>query len=626
MKPRAYSYIRYSSPQQAKGDSFRRQFAQTQKFCEENGYELDTELSVYKELGKSAFKGEQENLKRFIEDCKSGIVEKGSLLIVENLDRLSRDTINKAMRQFLHLLDYVNIYTLQDRKFYTSNDDVDNDSQVFDIITSLLIMSRAHEESQTKRKRLKESWEAKRQQIDKKKFATSYPHWLVLADDWESFSLKEDAVRAIRKIFELCVDGNGYNQILRHLNDKIEQYPTPSKRSKSGLWVRSTIQLLLSDRRLIGEMQMYKGAYKNRKPYGEPIADYYPQVIDEETFLKAQIAMQSRKVGKGKTGKYRFSNIFRGFLQCAECGNAMEYVDKGNTKKRSQKYLTCTSAKRGGSCTHSRHYRYEELELMLLHLVTENGFLPKPVEPNDLHLQVQKLKEQKVSANNKLNVLLEHDFTAPAIMTKVQELNEQIARFDAEIQTIENKLNQKTITYQYDQLVYDLIDEPNEEIKFNNRVNFNSNFSTKVQRASVQNDINCLLVEFVMENDDKHRIMLEPKYYLGACTLANGKTVHKRLHGSPSQYPDVHDDKSIILLLEKYIEWFFELKQIVTELDPALFSDIQPIFDYLMKLIKKYAARPDDFDNLFKVADVVSKLEPFVENARKYKVEQLSDK
>ena len=38
MKPRAYSYIRYSSPQQAKGDSFRRQFAQTQKFCEENAY------------------------------------------------------------------------------------------------------------------------------------------------------------------------------------------------------------------------------------------------------------------------------------------------------------------------------------------------------------------------------------------------------------------------------------------------------------------------------------------------------------------------------------------------------------------------------------------------------------
>ncbi|MCX9571437.1 recombinase family protein, partial [Vibrio cholerae] len=216
-KVKAYSYIRYSSPQQAKGDSFRRQFAKTQEYCEKNGYDLDTELNVYTELGKSAFKGEeQENLKRFIEDCKSGIVEKGSLLIVENLDRLSRDTINKAMRQFLHLLDYVNIYTLQDEKFYTSNEDVDNDSQVFDIITSLLIMSRAHEESQTKRKRLRESWEAKRQQINKKKFATSYPHWLNLSDDWESFTLKSDAVRSIKKIFELCISGNGYNQILRY--------------------------------------------------------------------------------------------------------------------------------------------------------------------------------------------------------------------------------------------------------------------------------------------------------------------------------------------------------------------------------------------------------------------------
>nr|WP_218588243.1 recombinase family protein [Moritella viscosa]SHO12281.1 Putative uncharacterized protein [Moritella viscosa] len=366
MNQKAYSYIRYSSPQQAKGDSFRRQFAQTQKFCKESGYELDTDLNVYKELGKSAFKGEQENLKRFIEDCESGKVEKGSLLIVENLDRLSRATINKAMRQFLHLLDFVNIYTLQDKKFYSSNNEIDNDSQVLDIITSLLIMSRAHEESATKRKRLKDAWEHKRQEINGKKFATSYPHWLILSDDWESFTLKEDAVRAINKIYELCIAGNGYNQILRYLNDKLDLYPTPSKRSKGGLWVRSTIQLLLSDRRLIGEMQMYTGAYKERKPYGNPITDYYPDIIGEKTFLKAQMAMQSRNIGKGKTGVYRFSNIFRGFLQCSVCGNTMEYVDKGNTKKRSQKYLTCTSAKRGGECNHSRHYRYEELELFVM--------------------------------------------------------------------------------------------------------------------------------------------------------------------------------------------------------------------------------------------------------------------
>ncbi|TKE91828.1 recombinase family protein, partial [Vibrio kanaloae] len=95
---KAYSYIRYSSPQQASGDSYRRQLAATQAYCDANGYELDTELSIYKELGVSGFKGDQEHLKQFINDCETGKVKKGSLLVVENLDRLSRQAINVAMR------------------------------------------------------------------------------------------------------------------------------------------------------------------------------------------------------------------------------------------------------------------------------------------------------------------------------------------------------------------------------------------------------------------------------------------------------------------------------------------------------------------------------------------------
>jgi magnesium chelatase family protein len=38
---KAYSYIRYSSPQQAKGDSFRRQLATTQAYCVKHDFELD---------------------------------------------------------------------------------------------------------------------------------------------------------------------------------------------------------------------------------------------------------------------------------------------------------------------------------------------------------------------------------------------------------------------------------------------------------------------------------------------------------------------------------------------------------------------------------------------------------
>ncbi|ELS3713217.1 recombinase family protein, partial [Vibrio fluvialis] len=370
---KAYSYIRYSSPQQASGDSYRRQLAATQAYCDANGYELDTELSIYKELGVSGFKGDQEHLKQFINDCETGKVKKGSLLVVENLDRLSRQAINVAMRQFLSLLEYVDIYTLQDKKHYSNNDGRDSENQLLDIMTSLIIMSRAHEESLTKQKRLKESWANQRKNAHRIKMSGCYPHWLVRSDDKTEFFVKEDRAQIIKDMLDMCINGLGATQIVRSLNQNIERYPPPSP--KKEFWVRSTVKRLLSDRRLLGEHQLYKGHHAKREPVGEPIKGYFPQIVDEKTFANVQISLKSRKIGAGKVKADSFSNIFRGFLRCGHCDSPVEYVNKA-AKQASTLYLTCSNAKRGGDCNHSKHYRYLPLEHMLIHLSTANGFLP----------------------------------------------------------------------------------------------------------------------------------------------------------------------------------------------------------------------------------------------------------
>jgi DNA invertase Pin-like site-specific DNA recombinase len=53
-RPKAYSYLRFSTPEQMKGDSFRRQTELTRQYAEENGLELDDSLSFY-DLGVSPF-------------------------------------------------------------------------------------------------------------------------------------------------------------------------------------------------------------------------------------------------------------------------------------------------------------------------------------------------------------------------------------------------------------------------------------------------------------------------------------------------------------------------------------------------------------------------------------------
>ncbi|MFT5876011.1 MAG: DNA invertase Pin-like site-specific DNA recombinase [Clostridium sp.] len=577
---KAYSYIRYSSPQQAKGDSYRRQYAKTKKYCTENGYELDKKLSVYKELGVSGVDGDQENLRLFISDCESGKVEKGSLLVVENLDRLSRKAINKAMSQFLNLLDYVDIYSTQDKTLYSSNDEVAPNIQLMNIITSLLIMSRAHEESATKKIRLKESWDNKRNEIHKQKISSSYPHWLILSEDWKSFSLKEKESQSIRKIFELCIGGMGYSQIIRFLNGDLIKYPTPSNRSK--LWVRSTVTLLLSDRRVLGEMQLYTGAYRKREKYGKPIKDYYPQVIDKKLFLKAQLSLESRSIGAGKTGKYSFSNIFRGFLLCVHCESKMEYVDKGNTKKRSQKYLTCTNSKRGGSCTHTRHYRYEELEKIFLHLATENGFMPKPVEPNNLNLQLKDIKGKNKIANDKLELLLDKDFTISAILKKVEELNNDIKLYERDIKDLERRLLSLESDYEYDQLYHDVVTEKDDITKFNNRAKFNSYISKDIVKAYLFENY-CPMIIFEMKDGITHSIIVDKKYNFGGCSLPNGKDTYKRINGEESQV-----DEMIWNIQKQFYELIDSTKNIGN-----IDNNLDDIYNRINKTISKIIIEQD---------------------------------
>ena len=105
-KSEAYSYIRFSRPEQLRGDSLRRQLEASKQYAEENGYELN-ESQTFKDLGKSAYSGTHKRsgeLRDFLEMIEKGSIPKGSILIVESLDRLSRDKVPDALDQFLDIM------------------------------------------------------------------------------------------------------------------------------------------------------------------------------------------------------------------------------------------------------------------------------------------------------------------------------------------------------------------------------------------------------------------------------------------------------------------------------------------------------------------------------------------
>ena len=53
-KPYAYSYVRFSTPEQARGESFRRQIEAARAYAAKNGLVLD---ESFRDEGVSAFKG-----------------------------------------------------------------------------------------------------------------------------------------------------------------------------------------------------------------------------------------------------------------------------------------------------------------------------------------------------------------------------------------------------------------------------------------------------------------------------------------------------------------------------------------------------------------------------------------
>jgi len=259
MQTKAYSYIRFSTPQQLKGDSMRRQLEASRAYAKENNLLLDETL---RDIGVSAFKGKNATegaLRKFIELVEAGRIEKGSLLILESLDRLSRQQVFAALSLFSSILSAgVEIVTLADDQRYTA----DSINEVGQLMYSLMSLSRSHEESAMKSKRLSASWESKRKLAAEsgKPMTSQRPKWLRMSQDKKSFEIIEERAEIVRRIFELSIAGTDQRKIAASFN---EQQISPFNNGE--MWHSSYIAKVLNSKAAIGEFQPMRN--------GEPVGD-----------------------------------------------------------------------------------------------------------------------------------------------------------------------------------------------------------------------------------------------------------------------------------------------------------------------------------------------------------------
>jgi DNA invertase Pin-like site-specific DNA recombinase len=347
---KAYSYVRFSTPDQAKGDSKRRQIAMTAEYAERHNLDLDDSLT-YQDEGVSGFKGknaETGKLAEFLEAVHLGLVPQGSVLLVENLDRISRQTARKALRTLEQIIESgVSLVTLTDGKEY--DEAAIDDGLGFTM--AMLTFIRANEESERKSHRGHQAWIGKKAKLKEQIMTKTCPAWIEPLPDMTGFKVIPDRARIVKKIFALTLKGVGVNKIAQDFNAKGLE-PWGKGRKKAARWHVSYVQKILASRAVVGDLADYfreydKAASKYRRtPTGKTHKGYYPRIISPADFAKVQ-AQTKKNPGRGRARGGKISNLLAGLGQCPKCKGTMTNSNKGgNNRSR----LVCAKAKAKAGC------------------------------------------------------------------------------------------------------------------------------------------------------------------------------------------------------------------------------------------------------------------------------------
>ncbi len=329
---------RFSTDKQDEGDSIRRQQNSFVRVCQRWELQPSTRWTIF-DKGLSGFTGdhlsEKAELGRFLRALEAGQVRpevsgQMPVLVWEAVDRMTR------LPQLL-ATDLVKRFVNAGVAIVFDESDLWIDSSTIEdkwIILQVLI-DQAYQYSRRLSRRLKSAWQGKRDKAATgKKFSKRRPAWLDWDDARHDFVVN-DGARAVRYMFEQTAEGVAQRSLLRLL----QQY---APIGPSGRWNTSYIQKVLSDRSVLGEHQPYKFAVEEdddgeeirvRVPAGPPVKAYFPAVVDEPLWHRAQAGKTAGVKAKGRHSLH--VNLFVGLVKCG-FDNLPMHVTTSRAKRQNE--------------------------------------------------------------------------------------------------------------------------------------------------------------------------------------------------------------------------------------------------------------------------------------------------
>lgn len=440
-------YARFSTKAQSKvgKKSLERQLSKAREYAQNNNLYINEELiftdrgiSGYSspgDLSKAFKKGQMAAMLLLLEDVPP--FERQNVYITfHNFDRFSRMSPDNAQYHFNKILNKgFKIVTTIDNQLYDRKD-----TGMSNMIISIIKMTTAWQESLNKSIYINDALSRKKKVIEylytdpsqkgKHKHIgvvqPSIPRWIdqenityeyvgvdgaKRTDTFKKFSLNKIKADVVRYIFELKLSGLGYTRICQKLNNEGFDVFDSGKFKKAKKWHPYAVQNIITSDRVLGHIilkEMNAEEYhcketdeiktrKVKRDATSKLYNYYPAVVDEETFRLANELKFQEKKGKplGRIGER--TNIFATIIRCY-CSSTLQY-SRSQLKRKARvpvyrEQLRCNNALVKNGCNDD-FINYAELEEAFFKYVNHIDFREIcVVGDKSLENEIKKLKNE----------------------------------------------------------------------------------------------------------------------------------------------------------------------------------------------------------------------------------------
>ena len=306
MAKQTENYMRLSKEDMLDGDSLsiENQKMMLTKFVREKGWNL---ISEYVDDGYSGTDFERPGIQRLLSDAQLGEI---NTVVVKDLSRFGRNYIEVG-----RYIDY--IFPMNHIRFIAINDGVDTLKSENELMAFKNIFNDWYARDTSKKIRVIQKAKAHAG----KPLATHPPYVYKKSEtDKNQWVIDEEAAAVVRRIFQLCIEGNGSTVIANILTADGIPTPTADYRSKgmnvcnqnakTKRWDMATVIHILERMDYLGHtvnFKDYRKSYKNKKLYENPkenwliIENTHEPIISQHDFDLVQ-EIRSHKKRRLKSG------------------------------------------------------------------------------------------------------------------------------------------------------------------------------------------------------------------------------------------------------------------------------------------------------------------------------------